>query len=191
MLKVGDKVRIREDLVVGKQYTSKDGFSSNGVSEDMINFRGNIATVIRISSTSFESVRLDIDGGLWSWIDTMFDEYEDIDNESSYNVKELVQKCLDQLWDYERVEEKPKNEIIFEKQDFVHSDVKKVIRNGKCVIVILNNGSKGISKCHPEDEFNLITGYKIAYHRANILRNELDSLWSESTIKYHAGTFKR
>lgn len=47
-------------------------------------------------------------------------------------------------------------------------DVKKVIRNGQVTVVILRDGSKGKSKCLPEDTYDADLGYEIAYTRAQI-----------------------
>jgi hypothetical protein len=45
----------------------------------------------------------------------------------------------------------------------------------------LDDGTKGVAKCSPEDEFNETKGIKIAYNRAKIklLQKELNKL-----IKY-------
>jgi hypothetical protein len=53
-----------------------------------------------------------------------------------------------------------------------------VIHHGNRTIVILDDGSKGIAKCSPEDTYDKLTGIKIAYHRAKIksLEKELKKL---------------
>lgn len=77
---------------------------------------------------------------------------------------------FDDLFKEEKV-----NEVIFNKPSFIHSDVEKVIRNGNCVVVILDTGEKGIAKLHPDDKFDLKAGYEISYQRATIerLKNEI------------------
>lgn len=61
----------------------------------------------------------------------------------------------------------PKYEVLYEKQYYKgEKDVKKVIMNGKCIIVILENGAKGIAKCSPGDTFDKDIGFKIALKRA-------------------------
>lgn len=61
----------------------------------------------------------------------------------------------------------PKYEVLYEKQYYKgEKDVKKVIMNGKCLIVILENGAKGIAKCSPGDTFDKDIGFKIALKRA-------------------------
>lgn len=60
-----------------------------------------------------------------------------------------------------------KYKVLYEKQYYKgEKDVKKVIMNGKCIIVILENGAKGIAKCSPEDTFDKDIGFKIALKRA-------------------------
>jgi hypothetical protein len=54
----------------------------------------------------------------------------------------------------------------------------KVIRNDKATIVILPDGSKGVSKCLPEDVYDAEKGYQIAYIKAKIksLKKQLKKL---------------
>lgn len=47
--------------------------------------------------------------------------------------------------------------------------VETIIENEKATILFLNDGSKGVSLCHPNDRFNLTTGRKLAYLRAKIV----------------------
>lgn len=103
--------------------------------------------IATITEIKGNDIRIDLDNGKWGWIDTMFEEIKD-----------------------EKV-----NEVIFNKPSFIHNDVEKVIRNGNCVVVILDTGEKGIAKLHPDDKFDLKTGYEISYQRATIkrLKNEI------------------
>ncbi len=50
----------------------------------------------------------------------------------------------------------------------------KVIYNGKATIVILEDGTKGIAKCSPEDKFSVQMGHDIAIIRANIKKLQKD-----------------
>ena len=52
------------------------------------------------------------------------------------------------------------------KYDFLPKDVKSVIIHNNTVIVNLKNGSKGVSKCSNNDEFDNFTGFTIAYYKA-------------------------
>ena len=57
-------------------------------------------------------------------------------------------------------------------------DSYKVIYNGRVTIVILSDGSKGVSKCNPLDKWDIQTGHDIAWHRAmiNQYKKHIDNL---------------
>ncbi|MFC0903736.1 hypothetical protein ACFHWD_03410 [Clostridium sp. MT-14] len=61
---------------------------------------------------------------------------------------------------------------------YIKSKSEKIIHSDNRTIVILNDGSKGIAKCNPDDEYNKTKGIKIAYIRAKIksLNKELKNL---------------
>ncbi|TPG68569.1 hypothetical protein EEL31_08590 [Brevibacillus laterosporus] len=54
----------------------------------------------------------------------------------------------------------------------------KVIQNDRVTIVILSDGSKGVSKCLPQDTYDATKGYDIAFIKANIksFRKQLKQL---------------
>lgn len=54
----------------------------------------------------------------------------------------------------------------------------RIIFNGDATIVFLDDGTKGVSKCHPDDDYDKTLGIKIAYNRAKIkfLQKELKNL---------------
>lgn len=56
--------------------------------------------------------------------------------------------------------------------------VKQLIYNGAATIVYLEDGSKGVAKCNPEDTFNRRTGAAIAKLRAQkaSINKQLDTL---------------
>ena len=66
--KVGDKVKIREDLDTDKIYDSWD------CSEDMAQCGGKIATIVRCCDDSY---KIDVDDKLYNWTDGMFEEIKD------------------------------------------------------------------------------------------------------------------
>jgi hypothetical protein len=71
------------------------------------------------------------------------------------------------------------NGEIIDKQSYTNDSSKyKVIYNGNTTIVILEDGSKGIAKRNPKDEYDKFLGYKIAMKRAQIakLQKELEEL---------------
>jgi hypothetical protein len=71
---------------------------------------------------------------------------------------------IDEIEEYfEEYVESNKDYKLVEKDDGT-----KIIKNDKAVIIILKDGTKGVSKCHPDDTFDLIKGEKIAYNRAMI-----------------------
>ena len=61
--KVGDKVRVREDLIVDQWY-GEDTFASG-----MVSFKGKIVTISNIESGFYI---LKEDSSRWSWTDEMF-----------------------------------------------------------------------------------------------------------------------
>lgn len=71
--KVGQKVRIREDLTVGAEYPMQSGESRGcdpGANEDMVTHCGQIMTIERQLCgvyTLYEDYKK------WSWTDTMFE----------------------------------------------------------------------------------------------------------------------
>lgn len=54
----------------------------------------------------------------------------------------------------------------------------RIIFSGNATIVFLDDGTKGVAKCCPEDDFNETKGIKIAYLRAKIksMQKELKGL---------------
>ena len=66
------------------------------------------------------------------------------------------------------------------KEDYFRTSDKKerVIHNENATVVILDDGSKGVAKCCPDEEYNKTKGIKIAYIRAKIksLKKELKTL---------------
>lgn len=63
--KVGDKVKIREDLIVDNEYGS-DSFA-----EEMKQYKGKTAT---ITDTYMSKYEIDIDDGDWCWTDEMLED---------------------------------------------------------------------------------------------------------------------
>lgn len=59
-------------------------------------------------------------------------------------------------------------------------EIYKVIYQGRKTIVILEDGSKGVSKCSPYDMYSLQKGHDIAHKRAKIrqLQKQIDELSS-------------
>ena len=73
-LKVGDKVKIKQDLVFGKFY------NDCMYTADMVKYAGKVATITNIfqdSETEF-SYRLDIDSERWFWDSEMIEPVEEV-----------------------------------------------------------------------------------------------------------------
>lgn len=70
-LKVGDKVRIKEDLEFGI-YTSSDRECVMDFIDDMMRFRGTITTINDIDDVGH--IKLESNG--WNWVDTMLQKVE-------------------------------------------------------------------------------------------------------------------
>jgi hypothetical protein len=80
MLKVGDKVRVREDLIVGSNYGGE--MFCGGYMESL---KGRIATIVEVYDCLSYVIDIDEDG--WMWTEEMF---EIIEKEVSVNMKELT-----------------------------------------------------------------------------------------------------
>lgn len=77
--KIGDKVKIREDLIVGNTYGS-DSFA-----EEMAQYKGKTATITDVYWDKYE---IDIDDGSWCWTDEMLEDCVDsaLDEEKAQTV---------------------------------------------------------------------------------------------------------
>ena len=69
--KVGDKVRIRDDLKEDEDYWMEDRSRHNCVNDEMIKLRSQICTIKSI--TSGGEYKLEEDPGDWFWVDGMFE----------------------------------------------------------------------------------------------------------------------
>lgn len=127
--------------------------------------------------------------------------YNKIKNEEICNVCEVDSEgdCkldVNKFWYSAEMLEKVKEEKkmskckIYEMPDYVVNEVKKVIINEPCVIVILNSGEKGIAKCCPEDEFNEQRGYYIALARARKEKYLNNIAREDEIIKHYSHNFE-
>lgn len=83
--KVGDKVKIREDLEVDKIYDSWD------CSDDMVQYGGRIATIVKCHDDSYQ---IDVDDKFYNWTDGMFEDIkEDIDTEKTVDIGYYLEYC--------------------------------------------------------------------------------------------------
>jgi hypothetical protein len=78
--KVGDKVKIREDLIVDNDYGS-DGFT-----EEMEQYKGKTAT---ITDVCYDKYEIDIDDGNWCWTDEMLEDDTVVESEDDTRAKNV------------------------------------------------------------------------------------------------------
>ncbi|MDU6995945.1 MAG: hypothetical protein E6356_13880 [Terrisporobacter othiniensis] len=93
---------------------------------------------------------------------------ENITNEGNYVLKNSKYSLnySEEMLEKVKEEKKMSKCKVYEMPEYVGSNVKKVIINEPCIIVILNSGEKGVAKCCPEDKFIEERGYKLALERA-------------------------
>ena len=68
--KVGDKVRVRDDIEVYREYKMEDSKELAWITPEMLKFKGEILTITEINQYGKYSVKEDNE--LWSWTDEMF-----------------------------------------------------------------------------------------------------------------------
>lgn len=70
-LKVGDRVKVRPDLDIDKEYYMKDGIINHIVNEHMYELKGKIVTISKIRGSGYG---IEEDDEEWYWTDEMFSE---------------------------------------------------------------------------------------------------------------------
>ena len=77
-LKVGDKVKIKQDLVFGKFY------NDCMYTADMVKYAGKVATITNVFHDSETEVnyKLDIDKGKWFWDSEMIEPVEEVEHKT-------------------------------------------------------------------------------------------------------------
>ena len=110
--KVGDKVRVRSDLEVGKQYGNSGIYFVSG----MECYKGRIVTIQEI--TCYKTYMIEEDGVIYKWTDEMFEgEVEDMDIEINKMIDEKIEEFRKQLIEEAKklVEEQKQKEEVFPK----------------------------------------------------------------------------
>lgn len=94
--RVGDKVQIREDLIVGGEYGA-DTFA-----EEMEQYKGKTATITATYGSKYD---IDIDNGHWCWTDEMFEDCADfaLDEETrtvdiGYHIKHYGHRIIKNVY---------------------------------------------------------------------------------------------
>lgn len=100
--KIGEKVKIREDLIVNKWY-GRDAFAS-----DMAEYKGKIAKIVRVNEIN-KCYDLDIDEGFYFWTDEMFEEVEIPKSELQNKIVELERTIKNNYDEIENLKQKLKN----------------------------------------------------------------------------------
>ena len=68
--KIGDKVRVKDNLEVGKMYFMSNMPEFDSVEREMLKFKGKEVTIS--SYTGDGKYIIEEDGGVWNWTDEMF-----------------------------------------------------------------------------------------------------------------------
>lgn len=90
MLKVGDKVKVREDLEVGKKFDKCE------FTKEMKKYRGNLAKIEFICG---RFILLDIDNQEFGWTEEMFDGMEENNNMRQLIFREVITDIKDgEVW---------------------------------------------------------------------------------------------
>lgn len=146
-LEVGDKVRIRRDLVTEKRYGSY-GWSGMNFNSEMCNHKGKVATITSVDTLvegeSGHRYSIDLDNGSWIWVSEFFE-----------SVVEEEKKALP--FDTKVQEEKVKT--------IVEGNVKYIVIDGKYTICLDKNAELGIAIKHSKDEYCEEMGKALALYR--------------------------
>jgi len=163
--KVGDRVRVRRDLVPGKRYGNILFQSGMDKPEEQ--------NIIFIDDRDRTYVT---DEGYWMSEEMLEPIYGNAKNLiSRTKIKDTTSKVhIHEIAEhpYAAVVKEPNGSIIEVQEIKSKKQSYKVIYNGLCTIVILSDGSKGIAKCNPNDRYIRQIGHDIAHKRARIKRLE-------------------
>lgn len=89
--KVGDKVRVRDDLVIDNDY----GDSYVSFTSDMAYYKGQVVTISEVGDYFYKIKEDSLYN--WSWVDEMFEDVSDDIKSSEITVKNLLDKTLLEL----------------------------------------------------------------------------------------------
>lgn len=156
--KIGDKVRVREDLNFEERYPREDGIGLR-CCKNMMKYRGKIATVVSVDIDG--DYKLDIDYEKHYWTDAMLEPVK------SKQIKIGEATTFTQITgSYNKIYQGSKLNINRHgKKSYVW------YRNGNVVTCVVESGRHkgvGIAKCNPKDKFNYDKGCELAEARANI-----------------------
>lgn len=166
--KVGDKIRVKDDLLVDEFYD--DGCKLISDMEDTLGKVGEIVRVIKNEELIRYIIKLDSDDYYYPYC---FSEsmLEPITKNDKMEIYKIGDKCpydsLNEFWD-----------------DLINREwAKVVIINNPEVIIIDKNFNIFKAKCHRSDTFNPEIGFEICYKkkRMDVLKNEKEKKVKELT----------
>lgn len=91
--KVGDNVRVKENLVVGERYFMEKGFSSEAFSDGMRKFAGKKAVITQSAKHGY---RVDLHSMYW-FTDEMFDGVEEFEEAQKRQDSELADSLINHM----------------------------------------------------------------------------------------------
>jgi len=171
-LKKGDKVRIKDNIEEG--YIDIEGVLY--VHRRMKDFAGKIVTVDCVKNDCHcqgINIKEDTKSTKWIWYPSLIEVLpKNKASVSNFKYYKTYQKFI----------ETDNDGNILKAGGFnLPERNSKVIHSGNATIVILDDGSKGIAKCDPDDKYDKTKGIKIAYNRAKIksLTKEIKKLYND------------
>lgn len=93
---VGEEVRIKDDLIVGKTYFMDNSEEYDWFSSGMAHHKGKKTTIQEISIIS-GFYRLDIDGGFYLYTDEMLESIRDVVADEEYEAQQEVEELIEHM----------------------------------------------------------------------------------------------
>lgn len=91
--KVGDSVRLKDNLIVGKRYFMEKGFNSEAFSEGMEKFKGKKAVITRCAEQGY---RIDLQSVYW-FTDEMLDNFDEFEETQKRQDSELADSLINHM----------------------------------------------------------------------------------------------
>ncbi|SCH18252.1 Uncharacterised protein [uncultured Clostridium sp.] len=129
--KVGDKVRVREDLVVDEEYDGEYFI------ENMTQYRGKIVTIDRVVADKLEYSIKDDNHSCW-WSDKMFEPLESENSTDETNDSEEWFLCRDDI-----------NKLNDAVKDVVHADAEGAAESADCLLEL--KFKEAVRRITPDD----------------------------------------
>nr|DAE90050.1 MAG TPA: hypothetical protein [Caudoviricetes sp.] len=180
--KVGDKVRIREDLVTGGNY------GGSVAVDDMVDMGGNVVTIERVGNLGYY-IEEDPDG--YCWTDEMFEPVEEMSAIEALEILAEIcmkqytcSKCPIQCIDRQKIcvsirKENPTDVVKVLEQWKADHEKKPIETELACVVRVIEDTGK-VKRCVYEEDVTEEKGEKIGIVMKRIL---------EEYCKEHEGKF--